>query len=110
MKKLGEFDMKECKFKIGDVVKSKKEYLFDNEAQENTMRIVVDYKPQNDYLLLGELGSKHVLTTRASFYELVKDGDDKTRSFANDVIKTLPSEEETEKIISDLRNYILSIK
>ena len=44
------------------------------------------------------------------FYELVKDGDAETRSFANDVVKTLPSEEETEKLISDLRNYILSIK
>lgn len=28
MKKLGEFDMKECKFKIGDVVKSKKRISF----------------------------------------------------------------------------------
>ena len=98
-------------FEIGDVVKLKKEYLVDNETRKRPTKIVIDYKPKNDYLLLSELGSKeHVLTTRASFYELVKDGDAETRSFANDVIKTLPSEEETEKIISDLRNYILSIK
>lgn len=97
-------------FKIGDVVQVKKEYLYDDQTQERPMKIVIDYIPKNDYLLLGELGSKHVLTTRASFYELVKDGDAETRSFANDVIKTLPSEEETEKIISDIRNYILSIK
>ena len=97
-------------FKIGDVVQAKEEYLYDDQTQESTMKIVIDYKPKNDYLLLGELDSKHVLTTRASFYELVKDGDAETRSFANDVVKTLPSEEETEKIISDLRNYILSIK
>ena len=42
-------------------------------------------------------------------YELVKKGDSITKTFADDVRKTLPSEEEKEKSLKDLRDYIFSI-
>ena len=102
--------MEKYMFEIGDVVHVKEEYLFDDQTQENTMRIVIDYQPKNDYLNLITLDRSRTISTRGEFYELVKKGCNETKSLAHDVIRMLPSEEEAEKIIEDLRNYILSVK
>ncbi len=41
--------------KKGDVVVAKDKYLNKNEKVQDTLGIVVDYNPENDYLLLGSL-------------------------------------------------------
>ena len=104
--------MKELKFEIGDVVQVKKECLMCDEKQEETIKVIVDLRPGNNhYMLLCELNqpNKQLCTMATDCYELVRKGDSVTKTFADDVRKTLPSEEETEKSINDLRNYILSI-
>ena len=103
--------MRELKFEIGDVVQVKKECLLDDEKQEDTIKVVVDLRPDNKYyMLLCELNQPNKrICTMSTYYELVSKGDSVTKTFADDVRKTLPSEEENEKAINDLRNYIFSI-
>lgn len=65
-------------FKKGDVVWAKKDFLDRNETQESTIGIVLEYYPENDYLLLGVLNpDKYAIPPRMSccgcFYELVKE-------------------------------------
>lgn len=103
--------MKELKFEIGDVVQVKKECLLDDVKQEDTIKVVIDRRPNNNYyMLLCELNqpNKQLCTMATDCYELVRKGDSVTKTFADDVRKTLPSEEENEKAINDLRNYILA--
>ena len=64
-------------FKKGDLVQAKTEWLEPNETQFDTMGIVVDYNPDNDYLLLGVLNPQDyawppVFNRRGCYYELVK--------------------------------------
>lgn len=68
------------KFKKGDVVQAKKEWLASYETQESTMGIVVYYNPDNDYLQVGVLNPKDyafppILNARGEYYEIVKKGD-----------------------------------
>lgn len=68
------------KFKKGDVVQAKKEWLASYETQESTMGIVVDYNPDNDYLQVGVLNPQDyafppILNARGEYYEIVKKGD-----------------------------------
>ena len=64
-------------FKKGDVVQAKKEYLEVYETQENTMGVVVDYNPENDYLQIGVLNPQDyalppIFNGRGCYYELVQ--------------------------------------
>lgn len=63
-------------FKKGDVVQAKKEYLAIYETQQDTMGIVVDYNPENDYLKVGVLNPQDyafppIFDARGCYYELV---------------------------------------
>lgn len=63
-------------FKKGDVVQAKKEWIEPNETQRDTMGIVVDYNPDNDYLKIGVLNPQDyafppVLNARGCYYEIV---------------------------------------
>ena len=97
-------------FKIGDIVRMKKECIWDSERQEG-LRVVIEYLPKNDYLLVCNLDNPHSderITTRGEYHELVERGNVSAKSMAEDIISKLPSEEEVEKQINDLRDYILS--
>lgn len=64
-------------FKKGDIVQAKKEFLEKNETQKDTMGIVVDYSPCNDYLQVGVLNPQDyflppIFNARGSCYEIVK--------------------------------------
>ena len=64
-------------FKKGDIVQAKKEWLDSYETQEDTIGIVIDYNPDNDYLQIGVLNPQDyaippVFNTRGFYYELVK--------------------------------------
>lgn len=64
-------------FKKGDVVQAKKEFLDKNEAQKDTIGIVVDYSLYNDYLQVGVLNPQNyflppIFNARGSCYEIVK--------------------------------------
>lgn len=63
-------------FKAGDVVRAKKEWLAEYETQEDTIGIVVDYNPENDYLKVGVLNPQDyafppILNARGCYYELI---------------------------------------
>lgn len=63
-------------FKKGDIVQAKKEYLATYETQQDTMGIVVDYNPENDYLKVGVLNPQDyafppIFDARGCYYELV---------------------------------------
>lgn len=63
-------------FKEGDIVQAKKEYLATYETQQDTMGIVVDYNPENDYLKVGVLNPQDyafppIFDARGCYYELV---------------------------------------
>lgn len=98
-------------FEIGDVIQVKKEYVYLNQRQESTLRVVIEYRPKIDYLLVCELNSPDKrVCTRGEFHEFVKKGNDATKFLAEDIIRILPSEEEKQKELNDLRNFILSFK
>lgn len=64
-------------FKKGDVVVAKPEFIAAHETPEDTLGIVIDYNPDNDYLLLGEIHPEkhaipHTYSMRGEFYRLVK--------------------------------------
>lgn len=64
-------------FKKGDIVQAKKEWLEENETQESTMGIVIDYREDNDYIQIGVLNPQDyaippVFNGRGCCYELVK--------------------------------------
>lgn len=63
-------------FKKGDIVQAKKEYLATYETQQDTMGVVVDYNPENDYLKVGVLNPQDyafppIFDARGCYYELV---------------------------------------
>lgn len=98
-------------FEIGDVVQVKKERLRDDENQEDTVRVVVDYHPDKKYyLIVCRLNQADDRRTVSSVnYELVKKGDSITKAFAAEVRNTLPSEEEIDEIGNEFRNYIFAL-
>ena len=62
-------------FKKGDIVVAKDEFIEPHETLEDTAGVVVDYNPDNDYLVIGTLhperyaiGSTHSM--RGCFYRL----------------------------------------
>lgn len=64
-------------FKKGDLVQAKKEWLEPYETQEDTMGIVIDYNPVNDYLQIGVLNPQDyafppIFNGRGCYYEVVK--------------------------------------
>ena len=64
-----------ARFKKGDIVQAKKEWLAPYETQASTMGIVVDYNPDNDLLLVGVLDPQNyafppVLNARGEYYEI----------------------------------------
>ncbi len=70
-------------FKIGDVVVSRKEYLADYETEKDTLGIVLDYNPDNDYLLLGTSDpSRYAISStfsmRGCYYRLATNKEKKT--------------------------------
>ena len=42
-------------FKAGDIVVSKDEFIEQHETLQDTIGVVIDYNPDNDYLVLGDL-------------------------------------------------------
>ena len=65
-------------FKKNDIVQAKKEWLAAHETQSDTMGIVVDYNPDNDYLQIGALNPQDytfppILNARGEYYEIVKE-------------------------------------
>lgn len=63
-------------FKKGDIVQAKKEWLAPYETQADTMGIVVDYNPDNDYLQIGVLNPQDyafppIFIGRGECYEIV---------------------------------------
>lgn len=74
--------MKMAMFQKGDIVQAKKEWLAPYETQEDTMGIVVDYNPNNDYLQIGVLNPQDyalppIFNGRGCYYEVVKKENEK---------------------------------
>lgn len=71
------FEMKDIVlFVVGDVVVAKQQYLDKNEKEEDTLGIVVDYKPENDYLSIGVLHPENyafppISSAKGAYYRLV---------------------------------------
>jgi hypothetical protein len=66
-------------FKKGDVIQARKEWLAPYETQKDTIGIVVDYNPTNDYLKVGVLNPQDyafppILNARGECYELIEKG------------------------------------
>ena len=69
-------------FTKGDVLVAKDEYLASYETLEDTLGIVVDYSPDNDYLQLGTLHPEKyafppIFNGRGKFYRKVTDDEKK---------------------------------
>lgn len=65
-------------FKKGDIVVAKDGFLDKGETLQDTLGIVVDYNPENDFLVLGTLHPEkyalpHTYSMRGEFYRLVTD-------------------------------------
>ena len=64
-------------FKAGGIVQAKAEYLEAYETQADTIGVVIDYNPDNDYLKIGVLDPQNyalppIFNARGCFYEITK--------------------------------------
>lgn len=65
-------------FKKGDIVIAKDKFLEEGESLKDTLGIIIDYNPENDYLLLGVLHPEKfdippTFSMRGEFYRKVTD-------------------------------------
>ena len=65
-------------FKAGAIVVSKEEFIDKHETLQDTVGLVIDYNPENDYLILGDLHpEKYPIpptnSMRGCFYRLISE-------------------------------------
>ena len=65
-------------FKAGDIVVSKDEFIDKHETLQDTVGLVIDYNPANDYLVLGDLHPENyaippTYSMRGCYYRLVSE-------------------------------------
>lgn len=67
-------------FNKGDVVVAKDGFLGEHETLKDTLGLVIDHNPDNDYLLLGTLKPEKyaiapTFSMRGEFYRLITDSE-----------------------------------
>lgn len=99
-------------FNIGDIVQAKKEFIDAHETLDDTVGIVVEYNPDNDYLGVGVLNPEDyalppIFSGRGSCYEVVPPDSARANEIECNMLKK--KREKLQKVLSKKHDEINAI-